>query len=71
MYRVLSIALLEPASRQLAGALEGVSFPDFTCPLIGNTEAAVMEKDQIQELLRQVKEPVRFMKMPCDAGCWG
>ena len=54
-------ALLEPASQQLAEALEGVSFADFTCPLVGNTEAAVMEKDRIQELLtRQVKEPVRF-----------
>ena len=54
-------ALLEPASQQLAGALEGVSFSDFTCPLVGNTEATVMEKDRIQELLtRQVKEPVRF-----------
>ena len=37
-------ALLEPASQQLAGALEGVNFSDFTCPLVGNTEAAVMEK---------------------------
>ena len=55
-------ALLEPASQQLAGALEGVSISDFTCcPLVGNTEAAVMEKDRIHELLtRQVKEPVRF-----------
>ena len=54
-------ALLEPASQQLAGALEGVNFSDFTCPLVGNTEAAVMEKGRIQELLtRQVKEPVRF-----------
>ena len=54
-------ALLEPASQQLAGALEGVSFSDFTCPLVGNTEATVMEKGRIQELLtRQVKEPVRF-----------
>ena len=54
-------ALLEPASQQLVGALEGISFSDFTCPLVGNTEATVMEKDRIQELLtRQVKEPVRF-----------
>ena len=54
-------ALLEPASQQLAGALEGISFSDFNCPLVGNTEAAIMEKDRIQELLtRQVKEPVRF-----------
>ena len=54
-------ALLEPASQQLAGALEGISFSDFICPLVGNTKAAIMEKDRIQELLtRQVKEPVRF-----------
>ena len=54
-------ALLEPASQQLAGALEGISFSDFICPLVGNTEATIMEKDRIQELLtRQVKEPVRF-----------
>lgn len=54
-------ALLEPASQKLAVALEEVTFTDFACPLVGNTEAAVMEKDQIKSLLtRQVKEPVRF-----------
>lgn len=54
-------ALLEQASQQLAGALEGIRFSDFNCSLVGNTEAAIMEKDRIQELLtRQVKEPVRF-----------
>lgn len=54
-------ALLEPASQKLATALEEVNFADFACPLVGNTEARVMEKDQIKSLLtRQVKEPVRF-----------
>jgi len=44
-------ALLEPASQKLAE----------TCPLVGNTEAAVMQKEDIAQLLtRQVKEPVRF-----------
>ena len=34
---------------------------DFACPLVGNTEAKVMENERIAELLtRQVKEPVRF-----------
>jgi len=54
-------ALLEPASQKLAETLAQVSFADFTCPLVGNTEAAVMQKEDIVQLLtRQVKEPVRF-----------
>jgi len=54
-------ALLEPASQKLAQALTAVEFSDFACPLVGNTEAKVMEKERIAELLtRQVKEPVRF-----------
>ena len=54
-------ALLEPASQKLAETLAKVSFSDFTCPLVGNTEAAVMKKEDIAQLLtRQVKEPVRF-----------
>ena len=54
-------ALLEFASQKLAQVLEDVEFNDFACPLVGNTEAKVMEKEQIAELLtRQVKEPVRF-----------
>ena len=54
-------ALLESASQKLAQVLENVEFNDFACPLVGNTEAKVMEKEQIAELLtRQVKEPVRF-----------
>ena len=54
-------ALLEPASQKLAQALTEIEFSDFACPLVGNTEAKVMEKERIAELLtRQVKEPVRF-----------
>ena len=54
-------ALLEPASQKLAETLAKVSFSDFTCPLVGNTEATVMKKEDIARLLtRQVKEPVRF-----------
>lgn len=54
-------ALLESASQKLAQALTEVEFSDFACPLVGNTEAKVMEKERIAELFtRQVKEPVRF-----------
>ena len=54
-------ALLEPASQKLAETLAQVNFSDFTCPLVGNTEARVMQKEDIAQLLtRQVKEPVRF-----------
>ena len=54
-------ALLEPASQKLAQTLAEVRFSDFNCPLVGNTEASLMEKERIAELLtRQVKEPVRF-----------
>ena len=55
-------ALLKPASDLLAEALENVNFSDFQVPLVGNTEASVMEKERIKELLtRQVMEPVRFL----------
>ena len=54
-------ALLKPASERLAEVLETVEFSDFVRPLIGNTEATVMEKERVRELLtRQVMEPVRF-----------
>lgn len=54
-------ALLKPASDQLALALEQVDFADFRIPLVGNTQATVMKKDEIRSLLtRQVMEPVRF-----------
>lgn len=54
-------ALLKPASEKLALELENVDFRDFQVPLVGNTEAKVMEKNQIKSLLaRQVMEPVRF-----------
>ncbi|WP_019781550.1 ACP S-malonyltransferase [Streptococcus sobrinus] len=54
-------ALLEPASRQLAEELDEVQFSDFRIPLVGNTEAKVMNEADIKSLLaRQVMEPVRF-----------
>ena len=54
-------ALLETASQILAQALTKVEFSDFACPLVGNTEATVMKKEDIVQLLtRQVKESVRF-----------
>ena len=54
-------ALLKPASEKLALELENVDFREFQVPLVGNTEAKVMEKNQIKSLLaRQVMEPVRF-----------
>ena len=54
-------ALLNPASERLAEVLETVEFSDFVRPLVGNTEATVMEKERVRELLtRQVMEPVRF-----------
>ena len=54
-------AILKPASERLAEVLETVEFSDFVRPLVGNTEATVMEKERVRELLtRQVMEPVRF-----------
>ena len=54
-------ALLKPASERLAEVLETVEFSDFVRPLVGNTEATVMEKERVKELLtRQLMEPVRF-----------
>ena len=54
-------ALLKPASDKLSKVLATVEFTDFKLPLVGNIEAAVMEKERIKELLtRQVMEPVRF-----------
>lgn len=54
-------ALLKPASDKLALALEQVEFADFQLPLVGNTEAKLMKKEDIKSLLtRQVMEPVRF-----------
>lgn len=53
--------LLESASQKLAVELAKVTFSPFAIPLVGNTEAKVMEHDRIADLLvRQVMEPVRF-----------
>lgn len=54
-------ALLQSASERLAEVLDKVTFSEFQVPLIGNTEAKVMDHADIKALLaRQVKEPVRF-----------
>lgn len=54
-------ALLRPASEKLALELERIPFSAFKIPLVGNTEAKIMDGDQIRSLLaRQVMEPVRF-----------
>lgn len=54
-------ALLQPASERLEKALARISFQDFAIPLVGNTLAQVMTKEEIVPLLtRQVMEPVRF-----------
>lgn len=54
-------ALLKPASEQLAKVLAETEFAEFQLPLVGNTEADIMETGRIKELLtRQVMEPVRF-----------
>ncbi|AXQ79485.1 [acyl-carrier-protein] S-malonyltransferase [Streptococcus chenjunshii] len=54
-------ALLKSASEQLAAELEKVTVKPLQIPLVGNTEAKVMETENIKALLaRQVMEPVRF-----------
>lgn len=54
-------ALLKEASDKLSEALEQVSFQSFKIPLVGNTEAKVMDEQSVKTLLaRQVMEPVRF-----------
>lgn len=54
-------ALLKPASEKLAVELDKATFNPFKLPLVGNTEATIMEDGRVKELLaRQVMEPVRF-----------
>ncbi|MBM7636460.1 ACP S-malonyltransferase [Streptococcus saliviloxodontae] len=54
-------ALLRSASEKLAVELEKVNVDDFQIPLVGNTEAKIMQHSEIKSLLaRQVMEPVRF-----------
>ncbi|WP_424555433.1 ACP S-malonyltransferase [Streptococcus agalactiae] len=54
-------ALLKPASQKLSEVLDKVHFSVSEIPVIGNTEAQIMKKDDIKTLLaRQVMEPVRF-----------
>ncbi|HGD1807826.1 TPA: ACP S-malonyltransferase [Streptococcus agalactiae] len=54
-------ALLKSASQKLSDVLDKVHFSVSEIPVIGNTEAQIMKKDDIKSLLaRQVMEPVRF-----------
>lgn len=54
-------ALLKLASQKLSDVLDKVHFSVSEIPVIGNTEAQIMKKDDIKSLLaRQVMEPVRF-----------
>lgn len=54
-------ALLKSASEELSKVLENVLFSNFSIPLVGNTEAQIMKKEDISSLLaRQIMEPVRF-----------
>ena len=54
-------ALLAEASKRLGEVLVDVEVAEPLIPVVGNTEATVMEHGRIKELLtRQVMEPVRF-----------
>lgn len=43
----LPYSFIESASQKKL-VLEDVEFNDFACPLVGNTEAKVMEKNELQ-----------------------
>ncbi|MDY4760806.1 ACP S-malonyltransferase [Streptococcus thoraltensis] len=65
-------ALLQKASQGLAQVLEKVTFNDFKIPLVGNTEAKMMKKDDVKSLLaRQVMEPVRFYESIAEIQAFG
>ncbi|MGT2933874.1 ACP S-malonyltransferase [Streptococcus catagoni] len=54
-------ALLASASEKLGQELRKIDFKELKIPLVGNTEAKLMSKEDIAQLLeRQVMEPVRF-----------
>lgn len=54
-------AIMKPAADRLAQVLECVKFEEFQLPLISNTTAQIMTKDDIKPLLiRQIMEPVRW-----------
>ncbi|GGE25908.1 ACP S-malonyltransferase [Streptococcus himalayensis] len=54
-------ALLKEASRRLGETLKEVEFAAFQMPVVGNTEADIIDIAQVKSLLeRQVMEPVRF-----------
>lgn len=54
-------AILKPASDKLKEVLQEVELKEASLPVVGNTEAAVMPKEEIKSLLaRQIMEPVKF-----------
>ncbi|MEQ9764832.1 ACP S-malonyltransferase [Streptococcus sp. ZJ151] len=65
-------ALLQKASQGLTEVLEKVTFNEFKIPLVGNTEAKLMAKDDVKSLLaRQVIEPVRFYESIAEIQAFG
>lgn len=51
----------EPVSRELAKIFSEIEWQEMNTPIIGNVQAEIMQKDQLDDLLaRQVMSPVRF-----------
>ncbi|OFI50411.1 [acyl-carrier-protein] S-malonyltransferase [Floricoccus tropicus] len=51
----------EPVSRELAKIFSETEWQEMNTPIIGNVQAEIMQKDQLDDLLaRQVMSPVRF-----------
>ncbi|URZ86654.1 ACP S-malonyltransferase [Floricoccus penangensis] len=51
----------EPVSRELAKIFSEIEWQEMSTPIIGNVQAKIMQKDQLDDLLaRQVMSPVRF-----------
>ncbi|OFI46841.1 [acyl-carrier-protein] S-malonyltransferase [Floricoccus penangensis] len=51
----------EPVSRELANIFSEIKWQEMSTPIIGNVQAKIMQKDQLDDLLaRQVMSPVRF-----------
>jgi [acyl-carrier-protein] S-malonyltransferase len=54
-------SLLKPASEKLAKALEEITINDLKVPVISNTTAKVMKREEVKDLLiRQVMSAVHF-----------
>jgi [acyl-carrier-protein] S-malonyltransferase len=57
-------ALMLPAQRRLAGALEGITFRNLTTPIVTNVDGkAISSGDEARDaLVRQVPQPVRWLE---------